>query len=304
MGAFGFRSWEKRVPKVVFQQPTKLIAVFLRHLWTTDGCIRPPQGKARHPAVYYSSSSEGLARDVQSLLLRLGINAVLRSYDQGTKGRVQFHVLVMGHAGIMAFAENIGTVGAYKSIALEQCLCWLTGRSANTNRDVIPRELWKQYVVPAMRQRGITMRQLQASIGMAFMGSGLYKQNVSRKRLGRVVAAVGGEKTLESLANSDTYWDQIIGIEEAGEEDVFDLTVPGPANFVAGDFIVHNSLEQDADTVMLLHRPDRYEPGQHEGIIEVIIGKQRNGPTGEITLAYLKQFMRYEDYAPGTPFDG
>ncbi len=64
------------------------------------------------------------------------------------------------------------------------------------------------------------------------------------------------------------------------------------------------SIEQDADTVMLLHRPDRYEPGQHEGITEVIIGKQRNGPTGEITLAYLKQFMRYEDYAPGTPFEG
>jgi replicative DNA helicase len=63
------------------------------------------------------------------------------------------------------------------------------------------------------------------------------------------------------------------------------------------------SIEADADTVMLLHRPDRYEPGQHEGIIEVIIGKQRNGPTGEITLAYLKQFMRYEDYAAGTPFD-
>jgi replicative DNA helicase len=63
------------------------------------------------------------------------------------------------------------------------------------------------------------------------------------------------------------------------------------------------SIEQDADTVLLLHRPDRYEPGQHEGIIEVIIGKQRNGPTGEITLAYLKQFMRYEDYAPGTPFE-
>jgi replicative DNA helicase len=63
------------------------------------------------------------------------------------------------------------------------------------------------------------------------------------------------------------------------------------------------SIEADADTVMMLHRPDRYEPGQHEGIIEVIIAKQRNGPTGEITLAYRKEFMRYEDYAPGTPFE-
>ncbi len=63
------------------------------------------------------------------------------------------------------------------------------------------------------------------------------------------------------------------------------------------------SLEQDSDTVMFLHRPERYEPGQHEGIVEVIIGKQRNGPVGEITLAFIKQYMRYENYAVGTPFE-
>jgi replicative DNA helicase len=64
------------------------------------------------------------------------------------------------------------------------------------------------------------------------------------------------------------------------------------------------SIEADADTVMLLHRPDRYEPGQHEGVTEVIIAKQRNGPTGEVTLTYLKQFMRFENFAVGTPFEG
>jgi replicative DNA helicase len=63
------------------------------------------------------------------------------------------------------------------------------------------------------------------------------------------------------------------------------------------------AIEQDADTVMLLHRPDRYEPGQNEGVTEVIIAKQRNGPTGEITLAYVKQFMRFENFSPGTPFE-
>jgi len=64
------------------------------------------------------------------------------------------------------------------------------------------------------------------------------------------------------------------------------------------------SIEQDADTVMMLHRPDRYEPGQTESILEVIIAKQRNGPVGEVTLAYIKEFMRYEDYQVGTPFEG
>jgi replicative DNA helicase len=64
------------------------------------------------------------------------------------------------------------------------------------------------------------------------------------------------------------------------------------------------AIEADADAVLMLHRPDRYEPGQHEGIIEVIVAKNRNGPIGEITLAYVKQYMRFEDFQVGTPFDG
>lgn len=62
------------------------------------------------------------------------------------------------------------------------------------------------------------------------------------------------------------------------------------------------AIEQDADTCMLLHRPEMYEPGQHEGIMEVHIAKQRNGPTGQITLTYLKQFMRFENQAVEPPF--
>jgi replicative DNA helicase len=57
------------------------------------------------------------------------------------------------------------------------------------------------------------------------------------------------------------------------------------------------AIEQDADTVMMLHRPDYHEPGQQEGIVEVIIAKQRNGPTGEITLLYEKKYMRFENFA-------
>ncbi len=63
------------------------------------------------------------------------------------------------------------------------------------------------------------------------------------------------------------------------------------------------SIEADADMVLLLHRPELYEPGQNEGSVEVIIAKQRNGPTGEIMLTFLKQFMRFENYAVGVPFE-
>lgn len=56
------------------------------------------------------------------------------------------------------------------------------------------------------------------------------------------------------------------------------------------------SIEQDADTVMMLHRPGKFDGTQEDNILEVIIAKQRNGPTGEVTLTYLKQFNRYENY--------
>ena len=61
------------------------------------------------------------------------------------------------------------------------------------------------------------------------------------------------------------------------------------------------AIEQDADTVMLLHRPDYHEPGQQEGVIEVIVGKQRNGPTGEVTLMYEKAYMRFQNFSMATP---
>jgi replicative DNA helicase len=211
---------------------------------------------------------------------------------------------VSGQEDVRRFIQAVGAVGAYRSGALAEIRAWSEEQQANTNRDVIPSALWRGLVVPVMKQRGVTMRQLQRSIGNAFCGTALYKQNVSRERLGRVSAAVGGHQTLDALARSDVYWDQIAAIEPDGEDEVFDLTVPGPANFVANDVVVHNSIEQDADAVLMLHRPDRYEPGQHEGIIEVIVAKNRNGPVGEITLAYVKQYMRYEDFKVGTPFDG
>ncbi len=56
------------------------------------------------------------------------------------------------------------------------------------------------------------------------------------------------------------------------------------------------SIEQDADTCMMLHRPGKFDGTQDDNVLELIIAKQRNGPTGEVTLTYLKQINRYENY--------
>jgi replicative DNA helicase len=57
------------------------------------------------------------------------------------------------------------------------------------------------------------------------------------------------------------------------------------------------AIEQDADVIMLLHRDEYYKPNENNaGLAQVIIAKQRNGPTGQITLRFFREYMRFESY--------
>jgi replicative DNA helicase len=58
------------------------------------------------------------------------------------------------------------------------------------------------------------------------------------------------------------------------------------------------AIEADADVVILLHRPEYYEPGQHEGVLELNVAKHRNGPTGRVELRFVKEYMRIENITP------
>ncbi len=58
------------------------------------------------------------------------------------------------------------------------------------------------------------------------------------------------------------------------------------------------ALEQDADLVVFIYREEYYKPkSSKKGIAEVIISKQRNGPTGTVELAFLKEYTRFENLA-------
>ncbi len=57
------------------------------------------------------------------------------------------------------------------------------------------------------------------------------------------------------------------------------------------------AIEQDADLVLLLHRPEYYDPNDQPGVAELIIAKNRNGATGSVKLAFLKNFMRFDNLA-------
>ena len=63
------------------------------------------------------------------------------------------------------------------------------------------------------------------------------------------------------------------------------------------------AIEQDADIVFFIYRPEVYDKDEtkpeEQGVAEIIIGKQRNGPIGSVKLSFLNQFTRFENYAPG-----
>jgi replicative DNA helicase len=104
---------------------------------------------------------------------------------------------------------------------------------------------------------------------------------------------------LELEATNDVFWDAVVEIVPDGVEEVFDATVVGNHNFVADGVAVHNSIEQDADMVVLLHREDAYEKeSPRAGEADFIVAKHRNGPTATITVAFQGHYSRFVDMSP------
>ena len=233
---WGLGSAHKFVPDAIFGLDDARIARFLSILFGCDGRI---YASDRLRQVGYTTISERLARDVQHLLLRLGIVSRIRSlprpvYD-GT-GKVAREVLITGQEGLAAFCSRVGAHG--KTARAVAVLDGIRVATVSTNVDTIPAGVWDQ-IVAAKGER--PWSDVSRSLGRPPNHNWhVGRRGVSRPLLAELSAAVG-DHSLSHLAESDLWWDEVASIEASGEAETFDITVPGDHNFVADDIVVHNS---------------------------------------------------------------
>jgi replicative DNA helicase len=295
LGIFGQRSHDKRVPEAAFRVPNDQIATLLRHLWATDGCMwsgTTPRGRQSR-AMYYATTSVGLASDVAALLLRLGI--VSRTMMVKCGDGWAWNVTVSDTPGQRRFLETVGAFGPRIAQAVK-----LNARLANgtTNVDTLPIETW-EVVRATMAQSGITQRTMAALRGTSYGGTSHFAFAPSRETVAGYAQVLHSQE-LFAAATGDVFWDRVVGLEPDCEEDVYDLTVPGPACWLADGIVSHNSgqIEQDSDLVMFIYREEYYDKdSERPGEADIIIAKHRNGPVGEVILTFQREYPKFMNYA-------
>lgn len=233
LGLFDKRSYEKFVPEAVFAAPNDQIALFLRHLWSTDGCViwDRKQGQAR---IYYGSTSLQLINDVRNLLLRFGIST--RAYCAPKAGYRDYWMLhIFGSVNQRRFLRDIDVHGV-KFFAVREVLWNLASVTANENVDTVPLEVW-DVVREQLSEQKMSHRAFAEAMGTKFCGSMMWKHSPSRARLHRA-AAILEDRTLHDLTNNDVFWDKVVEISAIGERTVYEVAVEDADNVIANGISV------------------------------------------------------------------
>ncbi len=263
--AFPSQDPEHRVPAEVFALPKEQIATYLNLVWEFSGQVNAGEGDS--PIVAWNES-RGSLEDLARLLLRFGIQTTHRVHPCGGDPVL----FVDGIDSMRRFLQEIGAPDKQREDGTE-LLDWVREQSADVGS--VDGSVWSE-VESTLRVHGHAGDSCEVSL------------------LSRVESslAAGG---LDLAATNDVAWEAVVSIRPDGVEEVFDATVLDCHNFIANGIAVHNSIEQDADVVILLHR-DRSDP-ERDGEADVIVAKHRNGPTKDLVLAFQGHYSRFNNMA-------
>ena len=235
LGLMGKLAKEKFFPTCVWKWSRRYLAEFLRALMSCDGSIYATSTGA--PFIEFGVASQQLAADVYHAFVRFGITA---QYSKTTYNA--WRVTITNPASAKKYQEEIGWIGE-KANRFAEYEHIIPVRLSNLGH--APKEVW-QIIRNDAKKAGLSLIELGRQSGET-TGRGKYagynphaKRGVPRYRLA-AYAKILNNPFLSLAASPDIYWDEIVSIEPIGEHQVYDLTVPDGANFVAQDVFVHNT---------------------------------------------------------------
>ena len=226
----------KFIPTCIFCLPREQMSLFLKTLFSCDGSVFV--NKEGQAGISYSTISERLAQDVQHLLLRFGFVTRLRTKLSRVNSRLYtaYEIQLLGVAEVKRFLTEIGIWGREKAKA--QIMKIPTPKLSSTQFDTIPTgiKFWKHL---RGTTGGLSFKRVSANVGVTLH----YHRDNRPLARSTVIALANSYHTpyLQMMAQGEIYWDEIKSIIPAGQEHVYDLSVPEYANFIANDLIVHNS---------------------------------------------------------------
>jgi replicative DNA helicase len=292
------------VPARVASLPKRQIALFLRHTWSLAGSVAledsSERGRVRMSGVRRSAMSS-LAR----LLLRFGISTTM-SLEKSTE------TFVLSVDGLDDQRRFLGEIGVHGPDSIDAMVLLDAVRAASAPKPQTERasqQVWDTVHEVLSLEREPADLVMAGVSGPVTAGAAGAPQTVRvappvpapspfRRPALALVAELLDQADLDVDAVNDVLWDRVVSVVPDGMEQVFDATVIGTHNFIADGIAVHNSIEQDADMVILLHREDAYErESPRAGEADFIVAKHRNGPTDTITVAFQGHYSRFVDMA-------
>ncbi len=220
----------KHVPQAIFTAPKASVRLFLQALFSGDGGLYRSGDSF---FLEYYSKSRRLIEDVHHLLLRFGIFSLMGEKITSI-GTPAHWIQITDREQIKRFAIEIGFCpGSIKQMRLDdEILPSIAAMSTRrrSNFDTLPSEAWP-LMVAAVANGGTSLSALGVKTRPA--------QSLPYALATRVAVATEDQQ-LAPLVNGPV-WDAVTSITAAGEEEVYDISVPRLHNFVANDLIVHNS---------------------------------------------------------------
>lgn len=295
----------KRVPWSIMQSPRSVVQAFLRGLFETDGGVESG-GKV----VSFSTSSVRLGREVQTLLLNLGIVATRK--PKVVKEKTYWILSVRGLRSRVRFAQEVGFVSARKMNPLLASIAAASRESCDAESVPHQRSYLRtllDLVPKAQKGEGWQKSAFRQVLGNTIKPSA--DDQLTYSRLGRVLKVVedlGVDSPIlahfRHLLDQDYFFDSVSTLED-GECPVFDLNVPGNHEFVANGMTNHNTqiaaIVSAYETYKLIHKgdPQKYyglPAGEPIGMISIATDKKQAGILYNKVSGYYKNCPFFAAY--------